>query len=60
MKAKRWEGQHDAGRVSGQNPPGQNPFGQNPLGVGQNPTCLSFQKKTKEKQLYEVGVLICN
>ena len=36
-------------KVSGQNLPGQNPLGQNPLGVGQNPTCLSFQKP-KEKQ----------
>jgi len=36
--------------VSGQNPPGQNPLGQNPSGVGQNPTCLSFQNNKKDKQ----------
>ena len=42
---------HDnAHTASGQNPPGQNLLGQNPLGVGQNPTSVVSEKKTKEKQ----------
>jgi len=42
-------------KVSGQNPLGQNPPGQNPLGVGQNPTCLSFQKNERKTKFCEAG-----